>query len=234
MEDENDILMKFVVGGTAIDAEAQARFDTNDPLMPDFKLGKFCRVDDFRLGVGLQDTDDEGKDRIPKDRLGKVLKSALGGKGDEQEEKLSQLHALLAPRQRFGRWLDGMMKDGGYKAEFEPFSFSKRPDKTTPHLFELASHRKPLTSVALVQRKPVGGAGGMRNPNSYVRSRAFVRLDFTDVLIIGLDWDAEENFKETCKFIARSVSVQYLQQLETGTLDWLNHAEWHRQSAKKR
>jgi hypothetical protein len=39
------------------------------------------------------------------------------------------------------------------------------------------------------------------------RGHAFLRIDFTDVLVIGVDWDSGDVVKEKCKFICRGVKV---------------------------
>ena len=52
-----DLLMKFVKGSDAIDAECQTTVDSKDDLLHDFKTGKFFEVDEFNFGVGLEDDD---------------------------------------------------------------------------------------------------------------------------------------------------------------------------------
>ena len=56
-----DLLMKFVKGSDAIDAECQTTVDSKDDLLHDFKTGKFFEIDEFNFGVGLEDDDSAGE-----------------------------------------------------------------------------------------------------------------------------------------------------------------------------
>jgi type VI protein secretion system component Hcp len=238
----HEMFMKFVVGGNAIDAEAQAKFDTNDDLMSDFKLGKFCAIEDFDLGMGLQDEgsgNEEGGKSSKHDRE-KLLAMLNAGNAVSAEDKAkaqAQLEAMLARQSgpRYVGWLDGT-RQGGYEVDFEPFSFSKRLDKVSPLLFQMSCNRDSFASVTLVKRKLIGATNTAKSgaTASQVSSQAYLRFDFTDVLVIGLDWDAddEEEMKEKCKFIARGVTVQYRPQMPDGTLGDIIPGQWQRAAQK--
>lgn len=238
-----EMFMKFVVSGSnALDAEAQAKFDTNDDLMSDFKLGKFCAVEDFGLGMGLQD-EGSGKEeggKPSKQDAQKLLATLGAGSGANAADKAklqAQMQALLASQSgpRYGDWLDGS-RQGGYEVDFEPFSFTKRLDKVSPVLFQMSCNRDAFASVTLVKRKLIGATNSARSgaTASLVSSQAYLRFDFADVLMIGLDWDAddEEEMQERGKFIARGVTVQYRPQLPDGTLGDIIPGEWQRASQK--
>ena len=48
--------------------------------------------------------------------------------------------------------------------------------------------------------------------------KAYLRIDFTDLLITELDWDEGEVIKEKYKFVCRGVKMQYKPQASDGTL----------------
>ena len=47
----------------------------------------------------------------------------------------------------------------------------------------------------------------------------FLKIKFSDVLIIGLDWDDGDMINETCKFICRGFDLFYRRQNDDGSLD---------------
>lgn len=61
-----DLLMKFVKGSDAIDAECQTTVDSKDDFLHDFKTGKFFEIDEFSFGVGLEDDDLAGEKHVEK------------------------------------------------------------------------------------------------------------------------------------------------------------------------
>ncbi len=46
----------------------------------------------------------------------------------------------------------------------------------------------------------------------------FLRFDFRDVLMTGIDWDDGDLVSESCTFICRAMRVRYKQQSVTGEL----------------
>jgi hypothetical protein len=72
-------------------------------------------------------------------------------------------------------------------------------------------------SATLIKRKAAGGA---------LSGEVFLRLDFTKVLMIGIDWDQDEPIKEKCKFISRAVTLHYRPQLPDGSLGAPKQAFW--------
>jgi type VI protein secretion system component Hcp len=200
-----DLLMKFVKGSDAIDAECQTTVDSKDDLLHDFKTGKFFEVDEFNFGVGLEDDDSAGEK--PKEKYGEKLKPAVGAH---------------ASRTRFTNWLRGEQKE--YPVDLEPFTFSRQMDQASPLLFEMCCNSQSFASATLIKRKAAG---------TDASGRAFLRIDFKDVLVIGVDWDSGDVVKEKCKFICRGVKVQYKPQMPDGTLGAAVPGEWHRMMPKK-
>ena len=68
---------------------------------------------------------------------------------------------------------------------------------------------------------------------SNVSGHAFLRIDFTDVLVIGVDWDSGDVVKEKCKFICRGVKVQYKPQTSDGSLGAAVPGTWKRNMGHK-
>lgn len=201
-----ELLIRFAIGTQAIDGESQADVATDDTLMTDFAPGKFSDLQDFNLGMDLDE-----KTSAPVS-----IGGAPGGKGFAPA-------VLAAPhsRTRFAQWLDGMKAQEAYAVNFDPFSFTKQFDKASPTLFELCCNSRPLGSISLVKRKLIGS-------DTEVESYAYVRINFVNALIIGLDWDAGDAVKEKCKFIARQVMIKYRQQLPDGSLGAQIPGEWKR------
>ena len=192
-----DLLMKFVKGSEAIDAECQTTVDSKDDLLHDFKTGKFFEIDEFSFGAGLEDDDSSGEKRNP--------------------AGVSHSH-----RTRFSNWLRGETKS--YPVDLEPFTFSRQMDQASPLLFEMCCDSKSFASATLIKRKAAG---------SDVSGRAFLRIDFKDVLVIGVDWDSGDVVKEKCKFICRGVKVQYKPQTADGTLGAAVPGNWDRMMPHK-
>lgn len=206
-----ELLMRFAIGTQAIDGELQADVATDDALMTDFQPGKFSDIDDFDLGMDLDE-----KTSAPT----VISPTTAGPPGARTLAPL--IAATPHSRTRFAQWLDGMKAKDAYAVNFEPFSFSKQFDKASPTLFEMCCNSKSFGSISLVKRKLIG------SPDLEVESYAYVRINFVDALIVGLDWDAGEAVKEKCKFIARRVMIKYRQQLPDGSLGAQIPGDWKR------
>jgi type VI protein secretion system component Hcp len=207
-----ELLMRFAIGTQAIDGESQADVATDDTLMTDFVPGKFSDIEDFSLGMDLDE---------------KTSAPLTLSPGPSVPPGARSLAPPIPPtsahsRTRFAQWLDGMKAKDAYAVNFEPFSFTKQFDKASPTLFEMCCNSKSFGSISLVKRKLIGAND--REVDTY----AYVRINFVDALIIGLDWDVGESVKEKCKFIARRVMIKYRQQLPDGTLGAQIPGEWKR------
>lgn len=184
-----DLLMKFVKGGDAIEAECQTSIDPKDRFLTDFQGGKFFEVEEFSFGAGLDDDDSGGR----------------------------------SFRGKFGQWLSGE-RSKAYPVDLEPVTFSRQMDKASPLLFEMCCNSQSFASATLVKRKAAG---------TDASGQAFLRIDFKDVLVIGVDWDSGDLVKERCRFICRGVKVQYKPQLPNGTLGGAVPGTWSRMLARK-
>lgn len=95
------------------------------------------------------------------------------------------------------------------KFQMEPFTFSKHLDAASPALLTNLTNSVTYKSAAMIKCKVVGGHSLL----------PYLRIDYTDVLITGIDWsDGDVVVKEVCKFLARGIQVQYLQQADDGSL----------------
>jgi type VI protein secretion system component Hcp len=141
----------------------------------------------------------------------------VGLEDDDSAEKAKTPPSAHAPRTRFTNWLRGETKK--YPVDLEPFTFSRQMDQASPLLFDRCCNSISFASATLIKRKAA---------STDASGRAFLRIDFEDVLVIGVDWDSGDVVKEKCKFICRGVKVQYKPQMPDGTLGGKVPGEWHR------
>ena len=204
-----DILMMIKGSKGALAGEGQSSIDPKDPLTTDFKAGQFFELDDFDFGIDVIDKDDnEPTGAAPlRGTSSRDSRDSRDGR-DSKKEKGGG---------KFAKWVQGVTPKSPqgangsmYPIEMEPFSFSKQLDRSSVFLFLNCFKVNQLASAAVVMRKSAG-------TNSNIGNIAFLRIDFTDVLIISVDWDGSENVKEKCKFVCRSVKVRYYPQNMDGS-----------------
>ena len=65
----------------------------------------------------------------------------------------------------------------------------------------------------LVKRISQGDQGGVARP-----SAAYLRIDFTKVLITGINWDDGDLVTESCEFICQGMKISYRRQKTDGTV----------------
>ncbi len=215
-EDFNDLLMMFVGPKGPVEADCLVEVSPGDDLTRDFKQGHYFELQDFDFSVGLEDTDakalaaknaQQGK-TPPTTHAAKSKKDAKGKDGDEEKTKAN-----------FSQWRypDPTKSGAKYPLDLQPFSFTRSMDRASTTFFQNCCDAKVFKSATLVKRTIVGGTGGMK---------AFLRIEFKDVLIIGLDWDDGEVVKEQCKFITRGVKVYYKFQSAEGALSAVKPGFW--------
>lgn len=101
----------------------------------------------------------------------------------------------------FARWRSATpteYKDIKYPVEFDKFSFKKTVDRASPIFFENCCKSITFDSATVVKRLSQGGD----RP-----SLGFMRMDFTTVLLTGLDWSDGELIKESCDFICQKLKI---------------------------
>ena len=124
------------------------------------------------------------------------------------------------PQVKYGKWRSESAGRAGstqYQLDVEPVSFSRLMDKASPTLFEACCQSTTLKSGAIVRRVSVGGDGG---------AKAYLRFDFTDLLITELDWEEGETIKEKYKFVCRAVTMQFKPQSSDAVLGAAVSGTW--------
>jgi type VI protein secretion system component Hcp len=203
-EKSTDVLMKLVTaGGQGVQANAKSLLTKDDKLLFDFWAGKFFEIDDFALGLELNDFETTGRANP-----GAATNAAV-------------------PAGKFSSWRDLRKTTADIKAlsfpvDMEPFSFTRVIDQASPVLFQNCANSVGFASATVVKRKPTGQTLALQG---------FLRLDFKDVLIVGISWTGGELQKEKCKFICRGLTVQYRQQNADGSLAAAQPADWEQKMA---
>jgi type VI protein secretion system component Hcp len=204
-EKSTDMLMMIEKSGQAMAAECSAAIDKTDALMKGFQVGKYFEVDDFDFGISLTDTDASAKGTSPPHNGGVTQPGQPAQKTGA----------------RFSKWVQGMGATA-YTIEMEPFSFTRQMDIASVGLFYSCFLTKSFDAATLVMRK----SGGILDTNTGISNIPFLRIDFSGILIVGIDWDGGEVVKEKCKFVCRRVSVQYRPQLHDGTAGQTVGGDW--------
>ncbi len=236
-----DMVMKFMQkGGNPVSAECALDKDPNDPFMKDFHpasyqdYSDFFEISSFDFGVEVKDDDTA---------VGAMSKNAQSGQGAP-----AKAAAPSKVKGGFVSWRSAtneQLKDLDYPIEFDTFSFKRLIDAASPIFFQACCGTTTFASATLVKRVSIGMLGGGGNfLNAQVKvgplnlsltgssginrpPQGFLRIDFTNVLIIGIDWDDGDVLNETCKFICQGFKLQYRQQNDDGSLKTaVAPAEW--------
>lgn len=208
-----DILMKLEDDKGPIEAESQSLLSKDDEFTKDFKRAMFFDVEEFDFDVSIEDNDDADDTSSPSSSSSSSSRGSPSSSSDKKKKN----------KARFSRWLGGTrnLKTDGYPVEVQPFEFTRQYDWASPTLFQYCANSTPLKSATLVQRK----AGGMQTSDAL--NLCFLRIDFTDVLLISVSWDiADAVLKEKVKFICRGIKVQYKVQDEAGELYATTSGDW--------
>lgn len=213
-EKQGDLLMKFVqTNGEGVKAEGAATLKKDDRLLFDFWPGKFFEIEEFSFGLNVEDSEAGGK--------------TLSMPGTPRPPGAPAPVEHATPAVKFAAWRDAKKNSSQvdqitYPVVMDPFSFTRLVDKASPVFFHNCTNSISFASATLVKRKFTGGTLALQ---------AFLRVDFSDVLITSLDWDDGHIIKEKCKFICRGVAVQYKRQASDGSLAAPSSAEWTRDLA---
>jgi type VI secretion system secreted protein Hcp len=99
----------------------------------------------------------------------------------------------------------------------DPVRVSRQIDAASPTLMKYCFNSSTLDSATIVKRRAGGGG---------VSGLAYLRLDFTGVLITGVSWSDSHVVKESITFIYRQVKISYRPQDATGKLGANIGASW--------
>jgi type VI secretion system secreted protein Hcp len=171
-DQSTDILMKLVVAGQPVAAEAQTNVQQSmregDMLMLGFKAGSFFEVEDVTLGFSATST---------------TTAAGAANKAIDAKE----------------------------------VSITRQIDAASPMLMQYCFTSTTLDSASIVKRRASGtSTSGM----------GYLRIDFTGVLLTGIDWSDAHAVKETITLIYREVAITYRPQLASGKLGAKVNASW--------
>ena len=211
-----DVLMRVIAGGSPLEGEGQTEWSTaQDMLRNDFLLGKFCELREFNFSAGVASSmsDDEDED----DKAKNTAAAQPGAAPKPGEPPKPAPPAKAAPPTGGSKKKGKGGKDHDF-VDMQPVEFTRLMDRMSPRLFQALTTCETLDSISVVKRK----AAGTRNSGA-----AYLRLDFTKVLLTQLDWkDSEQLILESGTFIYRKLKIQYRPQRPDGALGTPISTEW--------
>jgi type VI protein secretion system component Hcp len=215
---KTDLVMLFRLDNGPVLAECALEVAPGDPLMPDFakntgydRYSNFFEVTSFSMSLRLKE----------EDKSANVLGTPQRTAGHDAHQPKAR------GTQEFARWRSASQseyKDIVYPLEFGACNFSRVIDSASPIFFEGCCTSRTFDKAVLVKRIAVGDPD---DPTSTDRpSLGYLRLEFTDVLITGVNWTDGDLVTEQCDFICRGLTVQYRQQSFPGNLGATFPAVW--------
>ena len=152
-------------------------------------------------------------DKVSDDTLGDLFREAKQGNIFEVEDYSFDVEQTL----NIGSQSTGA---GAGKIVFNPFSITRKIDKSSPTLFYNACQGRAFQQVSLGLRKSAGvDASGV----------FFLRFDFKLVAVKTISWaHDEESPKETVTFDYGGLQVRYRPQNAGGSLDPVIAQGWNR------
>ena len=225
----SDILMKVVRNGTAIAGEGQSELAAakKDSLTDGFASGQFFEINDFGFNIGskagAKKMTPAEEEKFLAEHPGYPLPKNMTSAQREEFRRDYPTHPLPAEAPP-----PSYASPGGEAEplviDVEPVTFSKDMDSASPVLFAAFVNSETLDSFTIVKRK---AAGSDRS------GKAYLRLDFTDVLLIDLDMDDDDEVvKEKWKFIARKVDMRFREQNNDGSMGPVIPGGWVMTAAK--
>lgn len=216
----SDLIMKFVGDdGKPIDGETLTEIDLRKcELSTGFIKGKMFELQSFtfKTGLGGEDQDEVAKKQQDhSEKLQKGVEDTLKKHAEKLGIPYEDLKMPKSPG--FKDFRENKNSTAKYPVDMKPMEFSRSVDLTSPILLDYCIKRRIFKSASLIKRKAAGSASS---------GEIFLRFDFKTVLISKIDWDNDEPIKETCEFVCRAVTINYLPQLPDGTLGASIHAYW--------
>lgn len=216
-KESNDVLMTFIDNnGRGVAAECTSVWDHDDTdMMKDFQDGKFFEVDDFDFGVSLGDSESGGSEGGGSSSTGNdnSLHAPPGQNGAPAAQNTEKKKA--GSSKRFAKYIEG--GDIEFKPEVKEITITKQMDISSVRFLQSCLTYGKFQKAVLVKRKFTGG---------FDFHEAFLRLEFKEPLITGIDWDEGDIVKEKIKFICRGITVAYRPQNKDGTLGDARSASW--------
>jgi type VI protein secretion system component Hcp len=212
---KSEMFMQFVTkDGDALLAECAADKDKDDDWMKDFNpedaqnYSDFFEVAKFEFGVAIKPEDTSKSDaqtHKPQQHGGNTKKDAQHAKAKDAWQSWRSANS------------DSDVDNLKYPFEVDKFQFERVIDRASVELFTACCTSQTFKSAVFVKRVSTGGT----RPG-----RAFLRIDFDEVMVTSLNWDDGDMLNETCEFICRGFKFKYRRQaadgsfLETVSADW--------------
>lgn len=243
-DDPSDLFMTFIKGTKPVEAASRVDLQwttTSARMLKDIKRGCVFEIDKFTFGAGTVDDgdNDKGKDSAGGGENGRdndkkkdsaikhdkdnsaclchTCGNFLGSSSELSKKKAAaekgtkkpdwEAAGPLSTGRSYKSWRDGIPK--AYPVEFHPVTFSRRIDSGSMILMQNFLDVLYYDRVILIKRKAVGGASA---------GETFLRYDFSNVLVVSMDWGDDDEVEETCRFICRAVTISYRPQLPDGSL----------------
>jgi type VI secretion system secreted protein Hcp len=109
---------------------------------------------------------------------------------------------------------------GAGKVKFNEFTISRKIDKASPIIYQMACSGTPFKFVALAFRKSSGGD---------ITGKFFLRFDFKLVAVKTINWEFdEESPKENMTFEYGGLIMRYTPQNPNGTMGTVVPGGWNR------
>ena len=109
---------------------------------------------------------------------------------------------------------------GAGKVTFHPIRITRKTDKSTPILFQMACSGTAFQTVALVLRKSAGGSSA---------SAAFLKFTFKLVAVKTISWAGpDDSQKETVTFEYGGILIEYWEQKPDGSMGMRVLDGWNR------
>jgi type VI protein secretion system component Hcp len=223
-QNTTDQVMRFVLKGRDVWAECVLQIAPNDILMNDFTRDpdydcytNFFEVTNFDFSVAMKDTSESTN------VIGNQHTHTLGSNPARNHQPLQQKSSA---NKTFARWRSAttnQVKDLAkyYPLEFDQFNFKRVIDRASPTFFKSCCDSTSFDKAVLVKRLSQGDLGGSMKP-----SIAYLRIEFTEVLITGVSWDDGDLVTESCEFICRGMTITYRQQAPSGSLSSMDKDAW--------
>ena len=174
--------------GRQVPAESQIGMslaELNDQLQYDFRPTFISDLWDFNFAFGTQPPalTDPGP-------AGAAPAVAGGARARDALQKVAAVHLN-----------DTTAAGVPVPVDMQPVSFTRRFDSASPTLLQAMVTGDTLQSLIVVKRKASGAdSAGL----------IYLRVDFSDVLVIALDWQDSDRFiEEKCTFIWRKAQIRY-------------------------
>ena len=203
---KTDLVMFFTLDRQPVWAESPLQVAPDDTLMKDFykntdydSYSNFFEVTTFSMGMKLTEQD--------------ASNSAVGQHPRPNGQPAAKSAVSAGP---FARWRSATpleYKKIPYPFEFDKFTFERVVDSASPIFFECCCKSRTFDTAVLIKRLSEGEAGGVFRP-----SLAYLRIEFTKVLITSISWEDGDLVKENCDFICQGMKVTYRKQSAGGTI----------------